>query len=94
MRTTHAGILRKPDTAVGIIAARFDLANRCFYQTTEFPTLFLWVNRELIQIARNEGRSLAQVCEILLRGGVWSYKDEGSRYLNRLLSRQKKTSSE
>jgi hypothetical protein len=52
------------------------------------------LKRELIQIAKNEGRSLAQVCEILLRGGVLSYKDEGPRYLNRLLSRQKKTSSE
>jgi hypothetical protein len=52
------------------------------------------LKRELIQIAKNEGRSLAQVCEIFLRGGVLSYKNDGSRYLNRLVSRQKKESSE
>ena len=52
------------------------------------------LKRELIQIAKNEGRSLAQVCEIFLRGGVLSYKNDGPRYLNRLLSRQKKESSE
>jgi hypothetical protein len=52
------------------------------------------LKRALTQIAKNEGRSLAQVCEIFLRGGVWSYKDEGPKYLQRLLSRQKKDSSE
>jgi hypothetical protein len=52
------------------------------------------LKRDLIQIAKNEDRSLAQVCEIFLRGGVSSYKDEGTKYLNRLLSRQKKDSSE
>jgi len=52
------------------------------------------LKRALIQVAKNEGRSLAQVCEIFLRGGVWSYKDEGPKYLRRLLSRQKKESSE
>jgi hypothetical protein len=52
------------------------------------------LKRALIQIASDEGRSLAQLCEILLRGGVWSYKDEGSKYLRRLLSRQKKESPE
>jgi hypothetical protein len=52
------------------------------------------LKRELIQIAKNEGRSLAQVCEIFLRGGVFSYKKDGPKYLNRLVSRQKKESSE
>jgi hypothetical protein len=49
------------------------------------------LKKTLLQIAKTEGRSLAQVCEILLRGGVWSYKEEGSKYIQRLLSRQKKT---
>ena len=48
----------------------------------------------LVQIAKNEGRSLAQVCEILLRGGVSLYKEEGPRYLQRLVSRQKKEPSQ
>ena len=48
------------------------------------------VKRILIQIARKEGRSLAQVCEIFLRGGISSYKKEGPKYLQRFLSRQKK----
>jgi hypothetical protein len=52
------------------------------------------LKKALAQIANDEGRSLAQVCEILLKGGVWSYKDEGSKYLRRLISRQKKESPE
>jgi hypothetical protein len=41
----------------------------------------------LLQIAKKEGRSLAQVCELLLRGGIHEYEREGSRYLNRLVAR-------
>jgi hypothetical protein len=52
------------------------------------------LKRALIQIAKREGRSLAQLCEILLRGAAASYKDEGPAYLQRLLSRQKKEPSE
>jgi hypothetical protein len=51
------------------------------------------LKRALIQVAKDEGRSLAQVCEIFLRGGLLLYKDQGSKYLHRLLSRQKKESS-
>ena len=51
------------------------------------------LKRALTQIARNEGRSLAQVCEIFLRGAASSYKEEGPKYLRRVLSRQKKDSS-
>jgi hypothetical protein len=52
------------------------------------------LKRTLMQIAKNEGRSLAQVCEILLKGGASFYAEEGPKYLQRLLSRQKKESSE
>jgi hypothetical protein len=51
------------------------------------------LKRVLIQIAKKEGRSLAQLCEILLRGGAKVYQDEGPKYLQRLLSRQKKEDS-
>lgn len=50
------------------------------------------LKKALVQIAKNEGRSLAQACEILLRGGVYQYKEEGSRYLHRIISREKKES--
>ena len=52
------------------------------------------LKRALIQIAKKEGRSLAQLCEILLRGGTGAYQEEGPKYLQRLLSRQKKEDSE
>ena len=52
------------------------------------------LKRALIQIAKKEGRSLAQLCEILLRGAAASYKEEGAAYLQRLLSRQRKEPSE
>lgn len=43
----------------------------------------------LLQIAKKEGRSLAQVCELLLRGGIHEYEREGSRYLHRFVERPK-----
>ena len=43
----------------------------------------------LMQIGKKEGRSLAQICELLLRGGIHEYEREGARYLQRLLSRPK-----
>jgi hypothetical protein len=46
----------------------------------------------LIEIADREDRSLAQVCEIFLRDGARSYKEEGPRFFQRLLSRPKKNS--
>jgi len=52
------------------------------------------LKRTLVQISRSEGRSLAQVCEIFLRGATSAYKEEGTKYLQRLLARQKKESSE
>ena len=42
-----------------------------------------------LQIAKKEGRSLAQICELLLRGGIHEYEREGARYLQRLLARPK-----
>ena len=52
------------------------------------------LKRALIQIAKKEGRSLAQLCEILLRGSAASYKEEGSAYIQRMLSQHKKEPSE
>jgi hypothetical protein len=43
----------------------------------------------LLQIAKKEGRSLAQVCELLLRGGIREYENEGPKYLQRLVPRPK-----
>jgi hypothetical protein len=51
------------------------------------------LKKTLIQIATKEGRSLAQLCEILLRGAAASYKEEGHTFLQRLISRQKKEDS-
>jgi predicted DNA-binding protein len=41
----------------------------------------------LQNIAKKEGRSLAQVCELLLKGGIGEYEREGPDYLRRLLTR-------
>lgn len=49
---------------------------------------------ELEKTALNEGRSLSQVCEALLAGGLEVYRKEGPKYLQRLLSHQKKGVSE
>jgi predicted DNA-binding protein len=50
------------------------------------------LKRRLQKISKSEERSLSQVCEMLLRLGAESYEREGSKYLQRHLSRQKKES--
>ena len=52
------------------------------------------LKKELQEVARREGRTLSQVCEIFLSGGLDTYKKEGAKYFQRLLSRQKKETYE
>ena len=47
------------------------------------------LKKALIQIAKTEDRSLAQICEIFLKDGVLSYKEGGAKFLQRLRSRHK-----
>jgi hypothetical protein len=47
------------------------------------------LRKQLEQIAQREERSISQVCEVLLRGGVAAYQKEGAKYLQRLLSGRK-----
>lgn len=49
---------------------------------------------ELEKVALNEGRSLSQLCEVLIAGGLDVYRREGSKFLQHLVSRQKKEPSE
>jgi hypothetical protein len=44
---------------------------------------------ELEKVAATEGRSVAQICEAFLSGGLELYKSEGSKFLQRSLSRKK-----
>jgi predicted DNA-binding protein len=48
------------------------------------------LKKELQELGKREGRTLSQICEMFLSGGLENYKKEGSRYLQRLLSQQKK----
>jgi hypothetical protein len=52
------------------------------------------LKKALIQIAKKEDRSLAHLCEILLRSAVASYKEDGTANLQRSISRLKKEPSE
>jgi hypothetical protein len=47
------------------------------------------LKKNLEGIARQEGRSVAQVCEAFLKAGSERYDQEGSKYLQRFLSRRK-----
>jgi hypothetical protein len=47
------------------------------------------VKKALEAIGNKEARSVAQVCEAILREGITAYQHEGSKYFNRLISRQK-----
>jgi hypothetical protein len=46
------------------------------------------LKKQLEAIAEREERSISQVCEVLLRGGVAAYKSEGTRYLQQLLAKK------
>jgi hypothetical protein len=48
------------------------------------------LKKELHEVAKREGRTLSQICEIFVAGGLADYRKEGPKYLQRLLSRQKK----
>lgn len=52
------------------------------------------LKRTLIQIANSEGRSLAQVCELLLRAGIASYKKEGPKYFLRFITQRRPKSKD
>ena len=48
------------------------------------------LKKMLEEIAGAEERSVSQISELLLRRGIDAYKKEGSKYLQRFLSRKKK----
>jgi hypothetical protein len=52
------------------------------------------LKKELQEVGKREGRTLSQVCELFLAGGLDSYRKEGAKYFQRLLSRQRKEPSE
>jgi hypothetical protein len=52
------------------------------------------LKKELHDLARREGRTLSQVCEIFVAAGLQEYRKNGSKYLQRLLLQQKKENSE
>jgi hypothetical protein len=51
------------------------------------------LKKTLEQVADAEERSVAQICELLLRTGIDAYKKDGTKYLQRSMNRQKKEGS-
>lgn len=52
------------------------------------------LKKTLEEIGNTEERSVSQICELILRKGADAYKREGSKYLQRSLSHQKRGPSE
>ena len=52
------------------------------------------LKKRLQEVAKREARSISQTCEIYLTLGVEGYEKEGAKYVQRLLSRQKREDSE
>lgn len=52
------------------------------------------LKRRLEAVAKREARSVSQICEMLLKLGVEAYEKEGTQYLQRLLTRQRKEEAE
>jgi hypothetical protein len=47
------------------------------------------LKNEIQGIATSEARSISQICELLLSEGVQAYKKEESRFIQRLVAKQK-----
>lgn len=47
------------------------------------------LKRELTEIARDEGRTLSQICELFVVDGLEEYKKQGPKYLQRLVGKRK-----
>lgn len=45
------------------------------------------VKAALREVARKEGRSLAQVCDLFLRAGLYAYEKQGSKYIQSAVPR-------
>jgi hypothetical protein len=52
------------------------------------------LKKDLETIAAREGRSVAQICDAFLKAGSEAYRKQGAKYLQHLISRQKKEPSE
>ena len=46
------------------------------------------LKKKLESVAASEGRSVAQICEAFLGGGLAAYQKEGTKYVRRFLSRE------
>jgi len=44
------------------------------------------LKKRLMKLARQEARSLSQICELLLKIGVDEYDKEGHKYLQKVLA--------
>ena len=47
------------------------------------------LRRDIQRIADEEQRTITQVCEMLLNEGIEAYKKEGSKFMQRLVAKQK-----
>jgi len=47
------------------------------------------LKRELQRIANDEQRAVSQVCEMLLYDGVEAYKKDATKFMQRLVAKQK-----
>ncbi len=59
--------------------------NKQFLAFRVSPTL----KDEIQEIAASEARSTSQICEMLLAEGVEAYRKEGSKFMQRLVAKQK-----
>jgi hypothetical protein len=47
------------------------------------------LRRDVERIADEEQRTITQICEMLIHEGVEAYKKEGSKFMQRLIAKQK-----
>jgi hypothetical protein len=74
-----------------VLLENISTASISFVAKTEFLAFRVApeLKRELQSMAEDEQRALSQVCEMLLHEGLEAYKKEGSKFVQRLVAKQK-----
>ena len=80
MLNVFSGLLGRIDSSYIAVVAKTD-----FLAFRVNPEL----KRDIERMAEDEQRNVSQVCEMLLYEGVEAYKKEGSRFMQRLVAKQK-----
>lgn len=75
-------------TVKRIVGRARSFSYNCVQMRKDAPLAFriqVDLKKRLLKLAKQEARSLSQICELLLKIGVDEYEKEGHKYLQKIL---------